>query len=73
MNSTDGNIAGQVQVPLERWSMDVAAAAAAEGGRRYGCNQRDDNQYYHVNSTHLADLRGVIPWGSICDENKRLV
>ena len=41
--------------------------------RRYGCNQRDDNQYYRVNPTHLADLGGVIPRGSICDGSKRLL
>lgn len=48
----------------------INVASAAQGGR---CNQRDDNQYYRVYPSQAADLRGVIPEGSICDENKRLV
>lgn len=61
-----------MQVPMED-SPTAAASTAQRGGRRYGCNQRDDNQYYRVNPSHAVDLRGVIPGGSICDENKRLV
>lgn len=68
MNSSGGNIPGQMQVPMEDSPMDVAGAAK---GRRCGCNQRDDNQYYRVNPSHAVDLRGIIPGGSICDENKR--
>lgn len=51
--------------------MNVASAAQGKG--RYRCNQRDDNQYYRVYPSQATDLRGVIPEGSICDENKRLV
>lgn len=72
MNSSGGNIPGQMQVPMED-SPTAAASSAQLRGRRYGCNQRDDNQYYRVNLSHALDLRGVIPGGSICDENKRLV
>lgn len=72
MNSSGGNIPGQMQVPMEDSPIAAARRSAAQG-RRYGCNQRDDNQYYRVNPPHAVDLRGVIPGGSICDENKRLV
>lgn len=59
MNSSDGNISGQARVE-DSWSWMC----------RYGCNQRDDNRYYRVNPTHPADLGGVIPLASICDEGK---